>query len=519
MAFKTSSNMSYAISLLCIVVGLLGLNFYDWPPNRDITTYGTMAQELINGKALYVDVWDIKPPAIFITYMIAQWLVSSKPLQILLLDLLPTVVVLVALIKSGREAGFGNAAGVWSGLFWVVLSGDLRLQMHEPNTEVFINACVMLAFLQFLRLKRGSPTLAPAMIGVLFAVACLFKTVAIAMAIVIGLTYLVLPPPGCRRSTATGQVAVMATSGAICIAAVLGYFAVTERFQVFWEAMVGAGVNYAGDIWQNVLDGLTLSPIVGDRTLLRVAVAIVPWLSVALLAWFDRERRRSWVLLGAYAFSALVAVGLPGNFYAHYFQLLVPPLCLGLGWLTALFAGQSRSILTTATPALLGLCLAVLFAYEARTYRMPAEMLLRGTYQELYLETQKLGRRLNDVLQDDEILYQWGEESGLYWYSGKRPRASVLRFPLFSGPQAERLTDQTQQSLMAQPPDLIVAVNRILDNSEGHPVFEWIRSHYVPLQPEEPGERKFFTFFVPADASPELVWRVVGVRDTASAAE
>ena len=78
-------NASYATVLLCLVLGLLGLNFYDWPPNRDITTYATIAQELINGKELYVDVWDFKPPAIFATYMIAQWLISSKPLQILLL--------------------------------------------------------------------------------------------------------------------------------------------------------------------------------------------------------------------------------------------------------------------------------------------------------------------------------------------------------------------------------------------------------------------------------------------------
>jgi hypothetical protein len=49
--------------------------------------------------------------------MIAEFLVSSKPLQILLLDLFPTIIALVALIKAGREAGFGDIAGVWSGLF------------------------------------------------------------------------------------------------------------------------------------------------------------------------------------------------------------------------------------------------------------------------------------------------------------------------------------------------------------------------------------------------------------------
>jgi hypothetical protein len=62
-----SSNVPYVIASICVVIGLLALNFYDWPPNRDITTYATMAQELIRGKELYVDIWDFKPPGIFVS--------------------------------------------------------------------------------------------------------------------------------------------------------------------------------------------------------------------------------------------------------------------------------------------------------------------------------------------------------------------------------------------------------------------------------------------------------------------
>jgi hypothetical protein len=352
------------------------------------------------------------------------------------------------------------------------LSNDLLLQMHDPNTEIFINACVTLVFLRFLRLRGESTMLVPTVIGALSAIAALFKTVAIAIAVVMGLMYLVLPPPGCQRSRAATQVAVMAVIGAICLAATLGYFAATGRFRAFWEVLVVAGADYATHAWQGTLARLARSPIAGYWILLGVAVALVPWLVLAALVWLNRDHRRSWVLLGAYAFSALTAVALPGNFYAHYFQLLVPPLCLGLGWLAVLFVKQVRGVFATAAPALVGVCLATLLVYEARSYRMPAEMLLRGEYQELYLETQKLGRRLGNALHDDERLYQWGEESGLYWYSGKRPPASVGRWPLVTGPQAERRTQQTLKSLIAQPPELVVVANRILERGENHPVLE-----------------------------------------------
>jgi hypothetical protein len=501
---------SYLVVLLSGILTLFSLKFYDWPVNRDITTYAVMARELVEGQLLYVDVWDIKPPAIFVAYMIAQWLVSSKPLQILLLDLLPSIIVLVSLIKASEEAGFGRAAGAWAGLFWIALSGHLWLQMHEPNTEIFINACLMLAFWQLLALRRRPSAWTALSIGVLFGIATLFKTVAIVIAIMIGLAYLALSPKQ-HKLASTSQLAIMALGGGGILAATFGYFAVTGRLWIFWEVLVDAGATYAGDIWRNILEGFTLSPFVGSLGSFGLIIGLVPWLGLALVAWLDREHRAAWLLLGAYSLAAFVAVSLPGNFYAHYFQLLVPPFCLGMGWLAVFFGKQSYANASVATTIIFGICLLGIIARQLPVYLMSAEAVLRGTYQEVYLETQRLGQRLAHALRSEEQLYQWGEESGLYWYSGKRPppSASVLRWPLFRGPQARRLEDQTLEALLREPPDLIVAANRILDRSKGQKVFEWIQSRYKPRQPDDAREQAFFTFFVPATASPEQMQRML----------
>jgi hypothetical protein len=126
-----------------------------------------------------------------------------------------------------------------------------------------------------------------------------------------------------------------------------------------------------------------------------------------------------------------------------------------------------------------------------------------------------MAQRLGAALRNDEVLYQWGEESGLYWHSGKRPTAAVLTFPLLSGPQAGRLTNDTLGSLQERPPDLIIAVNYMLDRGTGHPVFEWIRANYTPTEPALRDEREFFTFYLPASAEPDFVRRVLGA-DTAA---
>jgi hypothetical protein len=495
--------------LLAAVIVLLAVNFFGWPVNRDITTYATIARELMLGGSLYDEIFDTKPPAIFVTYMLAQWMFDAGPMQFFVLQLAPSLVVLFALLRCGPQAGFGVPAGLWAGLFWVALSGDVHLQMQSPNTELYINACVALALLQFLRLdgRRRWPTVLS--IGVLCAVACLFKTVAIAMAVTIGLAHVLCPPSGGNRKQAMQEVSLMAAGGAAVLGSVFAYFALTGRFAVFKEAMIDAGAAYAGDIGRNIVDGITLSPFTAGQPVLGWAAATLPWLALAGIAGMDRENRRSWVLLGAYAFSALIAVGMPGQFYAHYFQLLVPPLCLGIGWLIDLLL-RRVPVPRLAVHGGFGLALAVLATFESRAYLSSPEEIFRDTYAELYVETRALGQRLGGALRDDESVYQWGEETGIYWYSGKRAPASILTYPLLAGPQAPRLQLQSLAALRADPPDLVVAAKYVLESSRGHTVFEWILENYRPLMPDVPGERKFFVFYVPADAEVEFIGRVLG---------
>ena len=80
------------------------------------------------------------------------------------------------------------------------------------------------------------------------------------------------------------------------------------------------------------------------------------------------------------------------------------------------------------------------------------------------------------------------------------------------GPQAERLSRQSLASLTAHPPALVVASNYMLDDGVGHPVFEWIRAHYVPALPQRDPERRYFMFFVPSGSSADFVARVGAER-------
>jgi hypothetical protein len=498
------------VGVIALVFATVALSvaYLDWPPNRDVTTYAVIARELLLGQRLYVDVWDLKPPAIFATYMLAEAALGERWLFVAL-DVIPTLIVLGVLLRATAAAGFGLSGGLISASIWAVLSADQPLQMYDPNTEIFINACSSAAFLLLLqlRVRNSQGSAVPLAVGCLFAIACLYKTVAIAIAMAVGLAWLLPGVAAVSLKWKLQSLVLMSLSGAVSLCAVLGYFTLTGRYSVFREAMVDAGSNYAGNLAQNIVDGLTLAPIAGDSFALKLIIAIAPWLGIALLARVDHRRKGAWLLLGGYGLGSLIAVGLPGAFYAHYFQLLVPPFCLGVGWLAAIGLKGPKSIrrltLVSAAVVLIGLAF-----YETRPYRVTPEQALTGTYQGLYLVTKRLGLRLGSALTSDEVLYQWGEESGLYWYSDKRPPASVLTFPLLSGPQAARLTAQTRGALLARPPDLIVVADYMRNASRGHPVFEWVGANYTAVEPQNPAEAQHFTLYIPKGASREFLERV-----------
>ena len=65
----------------------------------------------------------------------------------------------------------------------------------------------------------------------------------------------------------------------------------------------------------------------------------------------------------------------------------------------------------------------------------------------------------------DEVLYQVGEETGLYWFSGKRPTATWGVVQLVQWPQARRLVDAhpAGSARPTRPPSLVVVAKRTLD--------------------------------------------------------
>src|SRR5437870_13805299 len=96
---------------LCALIFSLRLHTYDEPLERDLTSYAVIAHEMQNGKNLYSDLWDHKPPAIHVTYAAAEVIAGYGRNSIILMNVEAAIATLLACCFAGWPVGRGLLAG------------------------------------------------------------------------------------------------------------------------------------------------------------------------------------------------------------------------------------------------------------------------------------------------------------------------------------------------------------------------------------------------------------------------
>ncbi len=486
---RTNSRVYVCLALLALTVALLRLRTYDEPVNRDLATYAVAAREYLGGRELYTDIWDLKPPAIFWTYALARRTTGEGPQMFYLMTVGTSVATLLGIYAaaSAMYRRRGWIPGLYAAAAWTLVGGTLRLQANEPNTEPFINSCLVWAFALLLRLRpqhtwRRSLTLCLA-VGLLLSWASLYKTVAVAHALAFGAALLV---PDIWRRSARLRLTQLATIAAAATApwlAVFGYYYATGAYHDFVQTVFGYNVFYAGLTGTNALGNI----LIGLHPALLLPKTMLSWLpllGITLIGFAlgrPLPRRLKWPALALllYFVASHAATSMPGQFAPHYYQFWGPPLCIGGAW--GLFLLQRR--FRHARRSLAVATAAVLVAVEAPSYRLSAEeSAIRKYGPDLVIE-RHLGEALNDtVLRPGETVYQWGSALPLI-YAVKRPQPSGVFFisPLLGGPSTDSTTRRLIRDLDANRPDLVVKDIRDVPRLPQLPFDDYFQRNYTPL--------------------------------------
>ena len=496
---KKGTLIVLVLVFLAGVICIMRLHTYDEPLERDITFYALVGEEMRAGKLLYTELWDHYPPAISVTYLGAQTIAGYGPPSVYLLGVMAAIATLLGIYRAasadgkwvevapGNRPGASNI-GLLAAAFWTVVASDLALQANQPNTEVFINACLIWAFA--ILVHNDDKTLRPhkcLLVGGLLALAVLYKQIAVAPAIVLVLAHWALPADAAPdRHRAFRQVALMAAGGIGLGLVVVLYFAVMGRFVDFWEHVVLFSLYWPASQGAGVASSLESHNLFSPAMYAVVPLAVVAALGFFLGVW--RKPTRAGVLLVAYAFSVQVAIALPGTFFPHYYQLWLPVLAVGAAWTLARIRALMGEMIPYLLPASSTVLLGILILAQVPSYRLDAEewpIKKYGTYGNIFIDSKRAGERIGELLEPGETIWEWGKETGLYFYSKRRPAAGVTFLePLWGGPQVAELERKVLAQLESQPPELFV-VHPLYAAPADHPIIEWFSSRYDPLPSDD----------------------------------
>ena len=498
---KTSSNDNVLnwkywaiaiLTLLCLCIISMRLYTYNEPFERDITSHAVIAHEMLQGRPLYSDLWDSKPPAIFVTYAISEIIFGYGPIEVFFIGIISAIITMIGVYYAAKKIS-GSAGGLWAAALWAFICSDLWLWANQPNIEVGINACLVWAFV--LMLGADSTKLQPGRwisVGLLFALATLYKPVAIAFAVLLAGAYVIINlPDKQKRKMVILHFCIIGAAAAAVWFSVLGYFAATGRFQIFYDTMVTYGQYYTksrgGSLGQNIIDGLTTKRLFPHAVKSAAVFSVVAVIGIIAGLW--KGCRGKWVLVAVMLIAGHLAVSLPGRFYNHYYQLWLIGLTVAAGSALAMKTAKGKQLPLQVTNLTGILVLAILLMMVLPQYKLSPDMWSANKQGPQYIITKQIATELDKLLKDDETLDVWGINPSLYFWT-KRPvptgviwATDMITSPgaKVENPLAKQHTERALEDLQKAKPEIIAINLQHVQRPKGHPVVVWMLQNYVKM--------------------------------------
>ena len=461
------------LSALCLLIIWERFHTYHEPLYTNLVCYASFGRELLAGKKLYVDLWDHKPPGIFLTYALSEAVAGSGKLALYLLSVGAGIAGLFGVYRTVRFIHPSVFPALMAAGLWAVVSGDLGLEANRPDMEVFINAFLVWALALMVEKEGALSVRRSILIGALWAAASFYKHYVLVDAIALGLAYMAMGPP---REFAKRRQSVLWGLGTVVgfWVVIFGYFLITGRFQAFWEALVSFNLYYSGDMGGNIANGLFDGHFVPGKL-----IWVWPFV-LFLLAGFIlgvRQQKTKWVLFAVFCAAKYLEVVLPGRYTTHYYQLWLPAIAVGFGWsICALEKQWNRK--TAALLAVLLMGFAVV--YEAKWCRLSPMESSRVKYGTDYEAVPAIVKVVQETLQPGETYFEWSDVPRFYYDVGTPlPARYLFNFLMFRGPLTDRMANETIEDLERSKPELVV-FDRLWrpDGWQNHKVFGYLKEKY-----------------------------------------
>ncbi len=466
-----------ALAPACVEAGVVGallapvflarLGALDVPLERDEGAYAYIAAQWRSGLIPYRDVFDHKPPLVYLVYAAVLTVRDQSPEAVRLAASVYFLGAVLAVWLLAR-AVLPPALALLATALFAALGSSHLIEGTDLNTEhLLVLPATLACYLALVAVRRQAPALA-GLSGALLACAIAAKPVGALVALPVALAYVWSPAPTDRRLP-RGALTLAAVAGLLVgLGPWLLYFALHGALGDLLYAVVVYNGAYAAEGLRTWLDDEA-----GQAGLRRFArplwlpVGYAPLFGVAALVAAcvrPRGRRPGLLVVVAYFLVSWAGARLAGRNFPHYFVPALP----GLAVLVAYAVGQvwrppaPWSGWRHAAARLLGgggIVVAVGYFVLANVpfwgKAGPEVSLLQyGAEGHAFAEAAEAARRAVALLGEREGLYVAGSEPQVYWLAGRRaPTRYIYEYALTleAGARAEVV-----DALRTRPPPVVV---------------------------------------------------------------
>ena len=395
---------------------------FSLPLETDECNYAYIGGRLLEGDRLYVDVWDHQPPGAFVLFAAVIALVGQSDLAFRLLAAAFSGISLLLCYDIARREG-GLVAGCVGAAAFAVCSSDPGTAGDGCNREIYMNTLVLASVAI---LAGGKQLGARRMLlgGLLVGIGSTIKTVLAAGWLFLVVWAIVRRWRSERRAVAVLETIVwMGLGPAIIWTAIFAYFSLTDRWAAFFEAVFRYNVGYSA-----LDEGYFERYIQFFRPYIGVFASARPlWITAAvaaavLIVLGGRRLRGSCGAVLAYAVGSHQAVCLPGQFWPHYYYLMIPPMILVVASLVGVLRdrlGTAAARRVIAAGAAAWVALLIVYQYDHYLSVEPVHVTARRyDYRMQWGRAQ--GERVGDLTDPGDTVFVWGHDVGVYYYSQRR---------------------------------------------------------------------------------------------------
>lgn len=325
-----------------LVIVIRSESFFESVIDPDESLYLLMAQSWLDGHLPYTEIWDNKPPGIYILFSIALILFGKSVISIRVLACIAIIITCNLLYKLGNIIGKNGAIiGLIAGTLYAINS--LSNEGLASNTEIFFTPFVTLAVYLFIHFvykerylgkltTRTSPRIL--MIGLLMGIGFEIKYVVIfdfiAILLTVGISFYFGLLKSSKYFSILKYYALLSIGFILPFLLISLYFIFNKQFDSYLYSNFVA--NKARTI-DNSFSFTTLAEAIKNQVnsnpTLWLWLLITPFY-ISITRKIDSEERKKIAFFLTWFFVDLLGICFVfrGDFYLHYFLQLTPSQCL-----------------------------------------------------------------------------------------------------------------------------------------------------------------------------------------------